>query len=241
MKMKTRLKDLFFLFCALLCCIFSPLSAAGPVTHALLADHFFRIYPDKYDDVSKAAFRAGTLFPDIRYICHLSREDTHFDSVTIEDVFKEPSPFIAGMKFHSLVDKIRENFVINGGYYELLSSLNIEHSASYLKLLEDEIAYPSVDKGPWKEIVKAVHPDEEQWSVDPESLKKWHYLLDLSFSYYPSTLLFFAHLRGNGLLTIPASEVAIWYDTFENMSQSPEIKTYVNDLFQMFSSKLQKK
>lgn len=225
--------------CALFVCSFGSLRAAGPITHALLTDHFLRIFP-QYNEEEKNAFRAGTLFSDIRYLSPLTREETHFSSVTIEDILSEPSPFIAGMKVHSLVDEVRENFVVQGDHYSLLSDLNIEHMSTYLKFLEDEIIFSSLNKAPWKELVSTIHPDELLWGVDADILKRWHYLLDLSFSHCPSTLIFFAHLKGNGLLNVSAKEIATWNDTFETMAKSDAVKAYVNDLIKMFASQVKK-
>jgi hypothetical protein len=225
----------FIVSFVLFLCSYTPLSA-GPVIHALLTDHFFRLVP-KYDDSEKEAFRAGSLFSDIRYLGQLSCTDS-YSNATLQDILNEPSPFIAGMMFHDLVDSLRENFVVQGNHHQLLADLSIEHPSTYLKFLEDEIIFPSLEKSHWKDLVKNIHPDERLWGVDEEVLKRWHYLLDLSFSYYPSTLIFLAHLKGKGLLNVSPEELAIWYATFEPTAKRDDVKTYVTNLFKMFASQV---
>ena len=83
-----------------------PLHAAGPITHAFLAELFFKQFP-KYDSEEQKAFRLGTLFPDVRYLGTIPREETHFPEMTLEEVLEETNPFLAGMKFHSYVRKER--------------------------------------------------------------------------------------------------------------------------------------
>lgn len=226
------------IICALFACSFIPALNAGMISHAILTDHFFRSHPE-YTEEEKSAFRSGTLFADIHFITDLNKEDTYFPEVTIEDVLNEPSPFVAGMKFHSLVDDIRENFVDLGDHLKLLSDLKIKNHDTYLKFLEDEIVYLSLDKGPWKKCAYNIHPDELEWGIDKAKLDRWHYLLNLSFNYYPSTLIFMAHLKGNGLLNVPAKEVAVWYSTFEKRAKKDGVKEYVNELFKFYPTQLQ--
>lgn len=225
------------LTCALMLLCTFPLKATGPVTQALLTDYFLRLFP-QYSDEDKTTFRMGTLFADIYLLGTIPKEDTYFSGVTLEDIQNEPSPFIAGLKLHSLVEDLRQSFVSQGNYLQLLDNLNIDHSDIYLKFLEDQIIYPSLDKGVWKDASKNILPDELLYNLDEAVLKRWHYLMDLSFSYYPSTLIFLANLKGNGLLTVSAQEVSVWNNTFEATAKRDDIKNYVNALLNMYSSQI---
>lgn len=214
--------------------IFSPLRAAGPITHALLTEHLFRIYP-QYNHEQKMAFRVGTLFSGVSNLGGLSPEEVSFPGVTLDDILYEDSPFFAGMMFHYYVDNLRDDFIFDSDYEELLFDLPVEHNFLYLKFLEDQIMFPTLDKGPWKEAVSNIHIEEQMWGVDEAILKQWHYLLDMSFTYQPSTLIFFANLKGNGLLNVPADEVKIWNETFERVSERSDVQAYVSDLLDMFA------
>ncbi len=231
------LKSVYFLI-VMTCFCFTANLTAGPITQAFLTDHFFRLVP-KYSDDEKNAFRAGSLFSDIYLLGKISKEEVTFPGTTLEDILSEPSPFFAGMKFHSLVNEARDAFVQSGNYEELLAPLNIAHPAVYLKFLEDQIIFPSVEKTHWKKVANQIYSEERQFGLDEEVLQRWHYLLDLSFSYYPSTLVFLAHLKGNGLLGIPPEEIAAWNATFEATSKEEYIGAYVGALLQMFASKIQ--
>jgi len=224
--------------CALFICGFVPALKAGSITHAILTDHFFRNHPE-YTDEEKDSFRSGTLFADIHFITDLEKEDTYFPDVTIEDILNEPSPFVAGMKFHSLVDNLRDDFIAQGDHLTVLSHLKkVKHKDTFLKFLEDEIVYQSLDKAHWQKRANTIHPDELDWGIEQAKLDRWHYLLNLSFTYYPSTLVFMAHLKGKGLLNVPASEVAVWNKTFENTAKKEAVKNYVNELIKMFAEQI---
>lgn len=226
----------YLVFLAVCFCMTLKLSA-GPITHAFLTDHYFRLVP-VYSEEAKNAFRAGTLFSDVYLLGKTSKEETYFAGSTLQDVLSEPNPFFAGMKFHSLVDDLRENFVMEGNYEELLDHLPVTHKLVYLKFLEDQVIFSSVDKGQWKLVANQISDEERQFGLDEEALKRWHYLLDLSFSYEPSRLIFLAHLKGNGLLGVSPEEIAEWNKTFEAASKEESVTTYVGNLLKMYASQI---
>lgn len=89
---------------------------AAPITHIILADKIFNRY---FADKDKRDFYVGTSFPDIRYMGIIKREKTHFIDLDIKTLQQLPS-FEAGMKFHSLVDIVRENYMRSRGVYSIL-------------------------------------------------------------------------------------------------------------------------
>lgn len=226
-------KCMWFLGTLLLLAV-SPLRAAGPVTHALLTDHFFRLHP-QYSEADRIVFRMGTLFADIYLLGGVSMEDTYFNGVTVEEVVNEPSPFIAGLKYHSFVEDLRRQFILEGNYLSLLDNLQIDHPDTYLKFLEDQVVFQSLDGTPWKQAVKSILEEERSFGVEEKMLTRWHYLLDLSFTFYPTTLIFMANLKGNGLLNVSANEVSNWNKTFEKSSKRDDIEDYVGKLFKMYA------
>lgn len=76
----------------------------GPVTHIVLADKLFDRY---FSGKDRRAFYVGTLFPDIRYLGVIGREQTHLPVAGIAEV-AENRAFRAGMLFHALTDKAKQ-------------------------------------------------------------------------------------------------------------------------------------
>src|SRR5438132_13939173 len=93
---------------------------AAPIAHIflavqMLAGPFHGLFDEK-------EFIVGTSFPDIRYLKVVSREETHFSHVTLEDIVQETDSFKAGMLFHSFVDEQREAYIIAHGFYGKIPS-----------------------------------------------------------------------------------------------------------------------
>jgi hypothetical protein len=64
------------------------------------------------------------VFPDIRYLKVIEREKTHFKKFGIEEIAQEASAFHAGLKYHSLVDTVRESYMQSRGLYKFAPSSN---------------------------------------------------------------------------------------------------------------------
>ena len=82
---------------------------AAPITHIALTEKIFNNIFHNYD---KKEFIIGTSFPDIRYLGTIDREKTHLSVNNLENI-NDKSSFISGMKFHALVDKVREDFLLS--------------------------------------------------------------------------------------------------------------------------------
>ena len=78
---------------------------AGPIGHIVLA---LSLLNGPLADKDRAAFMLGTTFPDIRYLGVIERGKTHNNHATWQNVQTESSSFKAGMDFHALVDRGRE-------------------------------------------------------------------------------------------------------------------------------------
>ena len=121
---------------------------AAPITHIVLANKVFDNYFSKFEE---GEFFIGTSFPDIRYLKVLDRDTTHFKNVELNlRTLNLDNSFVAGAKFHVIVDWIRENYIIaNNTYEQIPKSRYVTQS---LKLLEDELLYEKI--GSWDQIVK---------------------------------------------------------------------------------------
>ena len=88
-------------------------------------------------------FIFGTSFPDIRYLKVVSRTETHFTNVSLQDILQEKNSFKAGMVFHSFVDERREAYVVENHFYKKIP--NFKFSSQSLKFAEDEILKSYLD------------------------------------------------------------------------------------------------
>ena len=154
---------------------------AAPITHIVLAN---KVFDEQFSGFSRKKFFIGTSFPDIRYLKVIKREETHFPDVSIEDVKAEES-FRAGMRFHSLVDNLRERYMQSNGAYDLIQGS--KYKAESLKLFEDELLYDEIRD--WSEVISFMNElvdEERMFPVDEEDLVKWHKTLREYFSSKPS-------------------------------------------------------
>ena len=145
---------------------------AAPVTHIVLTDKIF----DKYfSDKNRKEFYIGTSLPDIRYLGVIERSKTHFDNLTIK-YLQTLSSFEAGLKFHSLVDVIREDFMEAKEVYGYLPKTPLAIRA--LKFSEDKIYYNQ--RSNWQDIAEifgTILPEEVALGIKVEDVKKWHAIL----------------------------------------------------------------
>lgn len=168
---------------------------ATQITHIVTADKVF----DKYfPKLKKKDFYIGTVFPDIRYLGDVSRDATHVYDLTLRDVIDEENSFKAGLKFHCLLDLVREDFVSKAGVYTLFTTT--ENKYSIPKLLEDEMFYEKV--GNWEEIIRFFDdtlPEEREYGVPLQNIERWHKNLQGYFAQFPNDESRLKHATDLGL------------------------------------------
>jgi len=155
---------------------------AAEATHVVLTELIFNEF---FAHFSKPDFIVGTLFPDIRYLGVIDRTKTHIHDVHLERVVRERDPFLAGLKFHSLIDHVRENFILDQGMYAYCP--DFKYITQSIKLLEDERYYPKIDS--WKEKISYLavpHDAEKRYGILDTAIEKWHLLLREYFSGVPT-------------------------------------------------------
>jgi hypothetical protein len=143
---------------------------ASQITHIVLAD---KVLPKFFPGLSRAEFFVGTCFPDIRYLRTISREQTHFKGLTLQDVQAETNSFTAGLKFHSLIDETREAYVRSQGVYDAFPFSLASMAA--IKTFEDEVLVSKVSD--WHAVVQMfAHnlPEELEFPLPEESVTRWH-------------------------------------------------------------------
>lgn len=203
---------------------------AALATHIILADKVFEKY---FRDKTKSDFYVGTSFPDIRYLGVIDREKTHFSDLNIHSLISLPS-FEAGLKFHSLVDKVRENFMRSQNVYSLLPESQFITQA--LKFFEDKILYG--ERSNWDEIVSyfgEVKSEELSFGIKTVDIEKWHGFLRTYFSTKPSD----QNIRNFVLDASKSSEMAEETTRLTKMMEGDEhLKAIVLDFYNRFDDLL---
>ncbi|MBU1091681.1 hypothetical protein KKA27_02375 [Patescibacteria group bacterium] len=154
---------------------------ASPIVHVVLTNKIFNTF---FQHHNKKDFFIGTCLPDIRYLKVTERDKTHFQNVNLDKLNKENS-FLAGLKFHSILDKVREDYIVLNDTYNLCPES--KYSTLALKLLEDRILYNNITN--WNECINYLDDildDEVNLGIKNEDIKKWHSLLQQLFSHQPN-------------------------------------------------------
>lgn len=154
---------------------------AGPIGHIVF---LAKIFDEYFSDLVKKDFFIGTSFPDIRYLRVIEREKTHFNHVTLSDIRKNDA-FMSGVKFHSLVDEIRERYMEDHDIYSLCPES--KYITQSLKILEDEIYYSSIQN--WDEYIQYLNeilPEQVNFGVRSEDVRRWHTFLQHYFVKQPN-------------------------------------------------------
>lgn len=151
---------------------------AGSISHVVYAEHALQSFLPEYD---KKRFIIGTLFPDIRYLGHVSRHRTHVAGVTLADIRAESDACRAGMLFHTLVDESREAFVVNHHEYRTIPKSRLSTVA--FKICEDEHLHSKInDWEHYTAFLDTIDTEEQLFQVPEEVIRKWH---DLNIRFLP--------------------------------------------------------
>ena len=144
---------------------------SSPISHLVYA----RKYLDKFPKVDEAAFIAGSVYPDIRYLGAIDRSQTHsphkFSAMMIKN---ELDGWKAGTYHHNVVDDAWNTFIDREAPEVFADTL----ACQALKMLEDEYLYPEITDWLPIRVALRVLPNEEQTLVTPAVALKWHSLLN---------------------------------------------------------------
>ena len=199
---------------------------AAPITHIILADKLFGRY---FQEKDKNKFYVGTSFPDIRYMGIIDREKTHFNNLTLE-ILQSMSSFEAGLKLHSLVDKVREEFMRLKGVYSLVpKSLFVTQS---LKFFEDKILYGK--RSNWDEITsffKEATKGELSFGLNAVDIGKWHQFLQIYFTTGPNDQNIRTFVATIGKPNEMAVEII---RLTKSMEENAQLRNIVEDFYENF-------
>lgn len=191
---------------------------AAPVTHIILADKVFDTY---FPDKDKADYYRGTTFPDIRYLGVISRNTTHLGGLDLHTLTSLPA-FEAGLKLHSLVDEVREQFMRSQDVYSLLPESTYITKA--LKFFEDILLYEK--RTDWQELVAYfdhVADEEVSFGIARGDIERWHHTLQTYLATKPtdqSIRMFVTALNGSSAM---AEEIIQLTKTMERNIRLKEI------------------
>lgn len=199
---------------------------AAPVTHIVLTDKLFEKY---FHGKDKKDFYVGTSFPDIRYMGIIDREKTHFSKKTL-GILQSLPPFEAGLKLHSLVDKVREEFMRSKGVYSLVpESPFITQS---LKFFEDKVLYER--RNDWNEITsffKDATQNELSFGLKRSDIEKWHKFLQIYFTTGPNDQNVRTFVAAIGKPNKMAEEMI---RLTKNMEENAQLRNIVIDFYDKF-------
>jgi len=204
----------------------------SPITHIVLAE---KIFEKHFSQKNKSEFFIGTSFPDIRYFDNLDRIKTHLPGSSLAEIKKENS-FMAGLKFHSFVDEVHNNFFVFKDNPFFLEPISI--TATSLKFFEDELFYSRFSN--WPEIAnyfKQTVEDENNFDVEKKDIITWHEALRAYFTEKPSL-----ESREKFLKKIEFSdELAKRIEAFiVNMKKTFQVEKTVNDFYDEFEELIEK-
>jgi hypothetical protein len=214
---------------------------AAPITHIVLTD---KIYQKYFSDKDKQLFFVGTVFPDIRYLGVIKREKTHLKISELNKVINEKSPFLAGVKFHDLLDWLRNCFLKENQQelFKLLTENNLL-SKNYTKkdlrnlnrlskLLEDQLIYNKVKD--WQEYINYLdntYQEEIEFGVKKKDVKHWHQILQNYFKQLPNQETrkeFFKELNWT------EKKIINMENYLKKMSQSQQIRQFLTRFYNQF-------
>lgn len=204
----------------------------SPITHIVLAE---KVFEKHFSQKNKVEFFIGTSFPDIRYFDNLDRVKTHLPVSSLAEIIGEDS-FMAGLKFHSFVDEVHNNFFIFKDNPFFLEPIHI--TATSLKFFEDELFYSRLSN--WPKIAnyfKQTVEDENNFCVEKNDIATWHEALGAYFTKIPSL-----ESREDFLKKIEFSdELAKQIEAFIiNMRKNPQVEKAVSDFYDQFEELIEK-
>jgi hypothetical protein len=181
-----------------------------------------------FDRFDREAFLVGTVFPDIRYLKIIERDKTHFKGLSFQDILDEQNSFIAGLKYHSLVDEVREKYMVEKSIYTLIPSSKFITQA--LKTYEDEVLYSNVSD--WDCVIGYLNtflPEETELVEQTDKVKAWHSLMQEYFKEPPTDTSRKNFILGVGFSEEIATEIN---ELIKQMRQIPEVRETILDLYE---------
>lgn len=199
---------------------------AAPVTHIALTN---KIFHEHFLHFERRKFFIGTSFPDIRYLNAIGRDTTHFNNEILDlESLNQKNSFMAGAKFHAIVDAIRERYIVANNAYAFLPKS--KYATQSLKLLEDELLYERI--GNWRQIIKDFEniPFEQiEFKLNRQQIEEWYRLLREYLSVKPNHKTRLNFITRIGFKVEVANEIN---DCIDKSIGNTEIRDVIFKLFE---------
>lgn len=120
-------------------------------------------------------FYLGNLFPDIRYLNVISREQCHYEGIVAHEIPLD-SPFMAGVYYHSLVDESYSRFRETSGIYSDYPGGRLASVA--LRVAEDRYFYSKLEQIPeLSQWLNYIPREAVEITKSPQAIQTWHRIL----------------------------------------------------------------
>lgn len=222
----------------LFCWYFLLAEAAAPLTYLVLAEKF--LTHCSADESQKTAFLLGTLFPNIGSIATIPTENphgkqTHQKGIDLKRVLMSPSPFVAGMRLHALIDEIRENLQIKWKISSWIAEFEALDPSTLLTLIEDEILFDELNTDMFSSFLDVIAEEELMGGLPSETIKNWHAFVKSYTANKPSKTLVELSQKGSTLLRMTPTVLRSWGQLLPWFSAQEPLKNYVHELQMHFS------
>ncbi len=201
---------------------------ATQVTHAALVDRVFDQYFYKYN---KQEFVIGSLFPDIRYMAGVNRQITHFEDIGFQEILDEKSSFLAGILYHSFVDKTRQQWLTGNGLYELIPY--DYHWTQAVKFYEDSLYFGDIKN--WEVIaayLDKILPEELNFKIDRSVILEWHKMLVDYFNLDPHKNEKIVRYKAIGMPEDIATDISFHVEVLEKNEAVVKICKQIHDEYE---------
>lgn len=212
--------------------------ASAPAMHVFLGERWLAKFAPEYQEEDKKLFLLGTVFPDIRYLGVIKREQTHFKNVTLQKIRQEKSAFKRGMLLHSYVDELRENYAPREAVEKKLSDIPRPLQGTFLKLLEDQILQDKLNWALFRSALLSIPEEEKKIGIPEKSLAEWHTGLTVYFSVFPSLLLMQLGMMEQKIFILDAPTVKLWGTLLPQYTHNKEVQQYLDGFIKTFDKKL---
>lgn len=210
--------------------------AAGPAMHIALGNKWLSTFAPNYSEQEKKLFLLGTVFPDIRYLGTVKRNQTHYQEVTLEKVYAQTTPFMRGVYFHSFVDEYREKYIRQHDVMKKVASIPRALQGTFLKVVEDEMLHPKHDWSEFRLYLSSIPNEEKILDITDETLTQWHTGLTFYFTACPSMILMQLSLFEKGILVLDAPTVKSWSTLVPQYATDPGMIKYLDNFMVSFEN-----
>ncbi len=215
----------------------SNLFAAGPFSHIMFADLYLQaVYPNKYllssEDRKKNEYLMGALFPDIRYLGVIQREETHSQNNDYNNMSLNAG-FLAGVHHHAFVDLQRERFAGVYGIYKYLDGIEQQDKAAFLKLVEDEIFFKN-SNSKYRATYSISLSSIKHFKIYDQKIKEWYELMDQYLILGPSKFIEIMAGKNLNYFGISPKKLSLWSKKIKQYADNPKFIKYCDKLLSLF-------